>query len=103
VTASFARGFGFCMKEAASTCNIARRERGLIAASLTRVARTTIGAMNLLKWKTSLLICAALVFSTTQTRASAPVAVYAMVGWVVMEPDEARPERVQIHGAFSII
>src|SRR5260221_8970660 len=36
------------------------------------------------------------------TQASGPIAVYAKVERVVMEPNEQAPERIQVWGAFSI-
>jgi hypothetical protein len=60
--------------------------------------------MKAARWSISLLVCAAVAFSALELRArSGPVVVYGLVGWVVMEPDEAKPERVQIHGVFSVI
>ena len=54
--------------------------------------------------KTSrLLLAAALALATgIVAQASGPVAVYAKVDRVVMEPNEEAPERIQIYGVFSV-
>jgi hypothetical protein len=58
--------------------------------------------MKTVRWMLPILIGAAVVFTVVELRASGPVAVYAIVEKVVFEPSEARPERIQIWGAFAI-
>lgn len=48
------------------------------------------------------LLIAAGAFGAATALASGPIAVYTMIEKVVMEPNESRPERAQIWGAFSI-
>jgi hypothetical protein len=48
------------------------------------------------------LLIVTLAMSAIVVRASGPIAVYAIVDKVVMEPDEKAPERIQIWGAFAV-
>ena len=60
--------------------------------------------MKAARWNIALLVCGAVALSAVNLRArSAPVAVYALVGWLVMEPDETKPKRVRINGVFSVV
>jgi hypothetical protein len=59
--------------------------------------------MKIARWSMSLVICVAIAFAAAELLASAPVAVYAIVDEVVIEPNEAKPERVRIRGAFSVV
>jgi hypothetical protein len=52
---------------------------------------------------TRVAICAAFVFAgSAVATASDPIAVYARVDRVVMEPNDDAPERIQVWGVFSI-
>src|SRR5690348_7718107 len=50
----------------------------------------------------ALIACFALSLFTLSTRASDWIGVYARVDKVVLEPNDAAPERVQVWGAFAI-
>jgi hypothetical protein len=58
--------------------------------------------MKMMRWSTWVLICAVVAVTSIEIWASGPVAVYALVDKVVFEPNEAKPERIQIWGAFSL-
>src|SRR5262245_64264548 len=55
--------------------------------------------MNGIRFAVSVLAILALSLPAT---ASDPVGIYALVDKVVLEPNEAAPERIQIWGAFSL-
>lgn len=46
------------------------------------------------------LACLLTCLFATKTLASDPIGIYALVDRVVLEPSDAQPERIQIHGAF---
>ena len=48
-------------------------------------------------------VVAALFLCVSVVSASGPVGLYGIVEKVVMEPNEARPERVQVFGAFAFV
>jgi len=52
---------------------------------------------------TAALTAAAAVLVSVSLGASGPVGIYGIVDKVVFEPDEARPERVQVWGAFAFV
>jgi hypothetical protein len=58
--------------------------------------------MKMKRWSICILICAVVALASIEIWASGPVAVYALVDKVVFEPNEEKPERVQIWGAFSL-
>jgi hypothetical protein len=58
--------------------------------------------MKMMRWSTWGLICAVVAVTSIEIWASGPVAVYALVDRVVFEPNETKPERVQVWGAFSL-
>jgi hypothetical protein len=52
--------------------------------------------------RTYLLAVAALLLACAGARASGPVAIYAIIDKVVLEPKEGAPERIKIWGAFML-
>lgn len=58
--------------------------------------------MKTARWSMFVLICAVVVVTSVEVWASGPVAVYALVDKVVFEPNDTKPERIQIWGAFSL-
>ncbi len=66
---------------------------------------TGIGPRLVARWNSFNLLIALLsmgVVDATTALASDPVGVYAIVDKVVLEPNDANPERIQIWGAFAI-
>ena len=64
--------------------------------------RVTLSLMKTALWVRSILLCAAVVFSASEVQASDPVGVYCVIEKVVFEPNEAKPNRIQVWGAFSL-
>ena len=57
--------------------------------------------MRSLKVFTTLLIAGALAIAGTAVSASGPIGIYGIVQRVVFEPNEQKPERLQVWGAFA--
>src|SRR2546425_11310795 len=74
-----------------------------IARSATRV--TGIGPRVLARWNSLKLLTALVALlgaGAARALASDPVGIYALVEKVVLEPNQANPERIQLWGAFAI-
>ena len=55
-----------------------------------------------MKTATLSLLIVSLAFGAVMAYASGPIAVYALIEKVVLEPNESAPQRAQIWGAFSL-
>jgi hypothetical protein len=58
--------------------------------------------MNSIRRKVMILAGAALALSAMSVAASDPIGIYAIVEKVIIEPNEAAPQRIQVWGAFAL-